>query len=315
MTRKHFHIHLSATDVRVLFGDVFKEPTLDFSDGPKTATAPENGNEFLVTMLVGDGTYNGVFVPTDELARAASSMDKNPVNLDHSAAIEDEVGFVRQAQMFERALKGILVLNPATAKFTTAKSYIMNRLAAGTPPEVSVGFFADIEENNQGLPIARNITFDHLALVSRGACSPADGCGIGLSREIVTMNEITTSDTTSTAVAVTATVPDPKPCGCAELRAKLAAAEAKLTIYESRELAALTSEAHKLGVPVESTDGVECLTKKLALARAVLAANPAPKEPEAPTRHTATAAASTATPTEDYLRHLSALAGIPSASL
>lgn len=315
MTRKHFH--LTAALERL--------PTGQAADGHGHLFAAKEAepNEFLVSMLVGDGTYNGLFCPTDEIAKGAATMAGNPLNLDHSLAVEDEVGFVRTAQMFGKALKGAVVLNPKTAKFAVASAYIENRLAAGKPPEVSVGFWCDAEEDDEGRLVASNIQFDHLALVSRGACSPADGCGVGLARkEMSHMDNETPAAGAPPAEAEGAPaappapeVPAPAPCGCKGLKAQIEALEsdkkalaARLVVYESRELAALTSEAMRLGVPVEDSDGIPCLTKKIALAKSVREA--ALKDaPTAPRRFTAPDGAAPPTPDDD-LRRLTRLAGI-----
>lgn len=291
MNRKHFHLaatleHLSSPAATNTFAEL-KDDAKD---------------QFLVSMLVGDGTYNGLFCPTEEIARGASSMDRNPVNLDHSLAVADEVGFVQSPQMFDRALKGVVVLNPKTAKYAVALAYIENRFAAGKPPEVSVGFWCDVDEEEGGQLTARNITFDHLALVSRGACSPADGCGIGMARkENPTMepnDPAAGAKPADEAEGAPAAPPAPEakaaapPCGCAGLKAQVEGLESekkalaeRLVVYESREMAALTSEAMRLGVPVEDSDGIPCLTKKIALAKSVLASRK-PDEPETPKRHT-----------------------------
>lgn len=337
---------------------------------PVQLSAGSNENEYLVTMLVGDGTYNGVFCPTEEVAMAAKSWEGQPLNLDHSWTVEDEVGFVKNPTMVGPALKAVLVLNPKTAKFAVAKAYIENRIAAGKAPEVSVGFYCNEEEDDVGRIVARNMRGDHLALVTRGACSPEAGCGVGLSQ--LTMNqkaeadksaapapatgverELTvkvTADTSEAeqalarvnahanetargitkvteALAKLSTAPaaapeaaaEAKPCGCADLKQQVAdltkerdalktdsvALAAKLA--DAPKLFKLRAEAETLGVPLEESDGVPCLEKKLAMAKAVLA-----KHPE---RIVAQRFTAPARPTEDAataaVRALSAIAGIP----
>jgi hypothetical protein len=321
MTRKHFTLHLSLGVERASATDI------------SPSAAIENGNEFPASLLVGDGTYNGLFVPADELRRAAPSMEKQPINIDHSALVEDEVGYVRQAGMFERALRGILVLNPDTTKFNTAKAYIQNRMAAGRPPEVSVGFFCDVEENNEGLLIARNIQFDHLALVTRGACSPENGCGVGMAH---TDRESMTNKTPEPAPAAPAASPapaapvvaaaEPKPCGCKQLEtALLSEKEAheattkdrdalkgerdqlKAALAEAPKRYKLAAEAEALGVPVKESDSVSAIESNIALAKAVLAKAPKAPAPAA-TRFTRPAVEGTAP--ADRARKLASLAGL-----
>ena len=52
------------------------------------------------TILVGDGTYNGIFFPTDEVKRATLGFDKQPINLDHSDLVENIVGYVDTMPIF-----------------------------------------------------------------------------------------------------------------------------------------------------------------------------------------------------------------------
>lgn len=141
------------------------------------------------TILVGDGTYNGVYFPADEIEKAFISWDKQPININHSSEIEDEVGYITKPRydMVTKQFKVTPVLNKETAKYDIANGYISNRIKAGKPPEVSVGVWVDkeYEEMDDGDErlVARNLQGDHLALVCRGACSPEAGCGIGLEHD------------------------------------------------------------------------------------------------------------------------------------
>lgn len=253
-------------------------------ESPKTAQT--NGDEYLVTMLVGDATYNGLFFPTDEIEKAHKSMEGQPFNLDHTPFVEWEVGFVRQPQMFGSAFKGVVVLNPQTAKYPVAKAHIHNRFAAGKTPEVSVEVFLDVEERPDGVFVARNLAFDSLALVTRGACSPADGCGIGLKR---------LTPMTPTPEKPADPTPEAKPCGCGDkLKADIvrltqerdaanqSVAALKQQLADAPKRAKLAAEAETLGAPVDAADGVSCLEKKIEIAKAVAA-----KLAQAPVRRTA----------------------------
>lgn len=140
------------------------------------------------TMIVGDGTYNGIYFPAEELEKAHMSWEKQPINLDHSDKIIDEIGFIKQV-FYDKANKKVTAkpfLNDTAPKVQVAAGYINGRLAAGTIPEVSVGVWLDREdeedEDGELRATARNLEGDHLALVTRGACSPEAGCGIGLSK-------------------------------------------------------------------------------------------------------------------------------------
>lgn len=265
----------------------------------RLAEGDEDRDEYGVAMLVADGTYNGIFVPAKELKKAAASMEAQPLNIDHSFRVEDEVGFVRNVQFVKGVLRGILVLNPATAKYTAAKAYIKNRQAAGKVPEVSVGFYCDIDEDEELGLVAKNIGFDHLALVTRGACSPEDGAGIGLARtqEVPTMakdNEVPppAGAGAGAPVAPTALKADHDKqvadlqAELAQVRQEKADVEQELRVYQSKEFADLKSEAVALGAPVAETDDIASLRSKVEVAKAVLAKAPKQPEPAQATRHT-----------------------------
>ena len=162
----------------------------------------EEGSESILnglaesTVLVGDNTYKGVFFPAEELAKSYMTWDRNPVNINHSKDISDEVGFITNP-IYNDATKKFKVtpmLNPITEKYSTVNGFISNRFEAGKPPEVSVGVWLDKEfeviDNGEERLTARNLQGDHLAIVYRGACSPEAGCGIGLDINNIAGNEM-----------------------------------------------------------------------------------------------------------------------------
>jgi hypothetical protein len=137
------------------------------------------------TILVGDKTYNGIFFPKEELAKAFHTWEKQPINLDHSDKVEDIVGHVENV-IFDDIKNGITV-DPVIGGYVKsihAQNYINGRKNVGAVPEVSVGVWCDKdteEVNGKEMLVARNLHGDHLAIVTRGACGPEDGCGVGLS--------------------------------------------------------------------------------------------------------------------------------------
>jgi len=138
------------------------------------------------TMLVGDGTYNGVFFPKEELELSYGSFEKKPINLNHSAdAVEDIVGYLEDVRYNDGKITAKPVFDEETGKYKSAMGYMKSRFNAGSVPNVSVGVWLDRlnEEDESGKErmTARNLDGDHLALVVHGACNPNDGCGIGMS--------------------------------------------------------------------------------------------------------------------------------------
>ena len=172
MKKERIHMNLSSKMFKPL---VFKDKPNEFKGFDRA------------TILVGDNTYNGIYFPAEELEKAYHSWENQPVNLDHSDKTEDEVGFIREV-FFDKTNKKITAkpfINGSAPKSAIAAGFIQGRLMAGTIPEVSIGVWLDkVEEDfdDDFRLTARNLQGDHLAIVTRGACSPQDGCGIGMGK-------------------------------------------------------------------------------------------------------------------------------------
>ena len=143
------------------------------------------------TLIVGDGIYNNIWHPKEEAEKAFQSMDRQPYNMNHSRDVADEIGWMESPLYDPKTMKlsAIPVINLNTEKGRTALGHIQNRIMAGKHPETSVGFWATestetitIDDEEQELTVVREWEFDHNALVTRGACSPQDGAGIGLNK-------------------------------------------------------------------------------------------------------------------------------------
>ena len=140
------------------------------------------------TILVGDGTYNGIHFPLDEVQKVEALWDKKPIVMNHeSDDIGRIVGYITEPKMEESKMTIKPVLDPVTADYKKANGYIQTRFNAGDIPNVSVGVWADrvLERDEDGNKkmVARNLEPDHLGLVVHGACNPQDGCGIGMSED------------------------------------------------------------------------------------------------------------------------------------
>jgi hypothetical protein len=145
------------------------------------------------TILVGDGVYNGIYFPKSVLEKCYKSFDKQPININHSDKVEDIVGHIAEPRFDSNKITVRPVLHENTVKYNVAQGFINSRIRANAVPEVSVGIWVDKtfidEEERENYPnnaifVASNGEGDHLSLVTRGACSPEDGCGIGLKKAI-----------------------------------------------------------------------------------------------------------------------------------
>jgi len=157
------------------------------------------------TILVGDKIYNDIFFPSEELEKSFMSWDKQPLNINHSENIEDIVGYVVEPKYDKETKKFSVkpVLDESTSKYAIAKGYIESRMKAGAIPEVSIGVWCDTvpvkdKREDGALFVASNLIGDHLALVTRGACGPKDGCGIGLDSWSYTVDNVSNGFITAT---------------------------------------------------------------------------------------------------------------------
>ena len=169
MNKERILLHLNAT--------ITKHMT-KLADGERSADT---------TLIVGNGTYNGIYFPTEELEKAFLSFQGVPINLDHSDdKVGDIVGYIDKPCMDGDKLMATSVLDPDTSKFKVANGYVRSRFNAGKIPNVSIGVWLDrVEEplskhSDDTRLVARNIGADHLGIVVHGACNPDDGCGIGI---------------------------------------------------------------------------------------------------------------------------------------
>lgn len=140
-------------------------------------------------MIVGEKEYNGVHFFTNEIKKSVKSFDGVPINIDHSDdKIGDIVGYIKDVKMDGDKLICVPVFDRETKRYDEVMGYIKTRFNAGSIPNVSIGAWVDIVEvkDEEGKTVELwgfDIEGDHLAVVVHGACSPSDGCGIGLTND------------------------------------------------------------------------------------------------------------------------------------
>jgi hypothetical protein len=138
------------------------------------------------TMIVGDSTFNGIYIPAEELEKSYKSFEGKPININHNSdTVEDIVGYMRNVSFKDGKITCNPVFDVCTSKYPVVMGYINSRVNSGGIPNVSIGIWADAimekyGEDEQERLVARNLEGDHLAVVVHGACSDSDGCGIGI---------------------------------------------------------------------------------------------------------------------------------------
>ena len=189
--------YLNSLSASIVFTEDSKKQILDLS-AFKNMSEQQNGVIRLPrsTLLIGDKLYNNVWHPADELQKSYMTMEHQPFIMNHGEDIEDEIGFMEDAEYDPetKKLTAIPVLNLNTTNGMTALNHMRNRLLANKAPETSVGFWAT--EHMEEIPLlenaqhvsARDWEFDHNSLVTRGAGNPEMGIGIGLSKSKTDLN-------------------------------------------------------------------------------------------------------------------------------
>lgn len=139
-----------------------------------------------VTMIIGDNTYNGRYFPIEELRKSINKWNGLPIVLNHDETVENVVGHLEDITL---TADGKLRAKPVIdnyEKSPTAKSYILEQKRIGNVANVSISAWYDpswetINEVENTL-VTRNLKPAHLGIVVHGACSPDQGCGIGLKK-------------------------------------------------------------------------------------------------------------------------------------
>lgn len=164
-----------------------------------TFTADEVGGDRLFEgVIIREGVFmpglgnpegDRIFFDRDFLKRLAPTGEGKRVDLDHSRALEDEVGVMQQLRMDadEERLRAALVLQRKRPRFMDAIGFVEGRLQAKQVPNLSIEIInlvmrpATTPEEKAKWDFAMiDATLDGIAILAQGACSDKDGCGIGL---------------------------------------------------------------------------------------------------------------------------------------
>lgn len=157
------------------------------------------------TVLTKDGVMNRARKMKDELARTWAMAEGIPTTHEHPD-FWSEMGVVIDLRRAGGVVRNVrfrdadgavlgdvhLLKRSVAGRELTEENAVRNRqiiaaVQAGEPVEVSIGFWSTDEWLSTPVPhngaefdrIQREIVYDHLALVPKGACSWEDGCGLG----------------------------------------------------------------------------------------------------------------------------------------
>lgn len=155
----------------------------------------------LVKEQVLNNNLGATFLPAEEIAKSVDAWNAMPVVVRHPktrgapvSARSPEIlnsrgaGFLFRARFEDAALKADVFLDMERTAALPDAGDVVNQVDAGQMGELSTGFGTNLEKvagTFDGQPyevILRDIRPDHLALLPDevGACSVADGCGLGV---------------------------------------------------------------------------------------------------------------------------------------
>lgn len=137
---------------------------------------------YKAVALVGDAVYNGFYVPKEEIEKAHMTMKGRTFVIDHNPDIIGVVGFIDESFYEAPSMVNVFSIDESLEASDIALKWINKIFERDEIPEVSVSFsakVADFEDwYDDETPTLIDLKFIHLALVTAGACSPDDGCGI-----------------------------------------------------------------------------------------------------------------------------------------
>lgn len=164
----------------------------------------------MVQQQVLNNNLGATFLPADEIAASVDSWNGMPVVLRHptrngqpvSARTEATLnarglGMVLNARAEDGKLKAELYLDVERMQAIPDAAAMLERFERGEVGELSTGFGTRLERTEgvhngrRYVAVMREVRPDHLALLpdERGACSVADGCGLGVNKEQAEMEE------------------------------------------------------------------------------------------------------------------------------
>lgn len=148
--------------------------TLDMKDAITESVVEledDKGKYTLVKATVlTEGKWNDLFYPADAIKNANNTADGVQLRLNHSTDIKDVISLVSNP-VYDPTIKGTRVESKVYHSEIDPK--YLARLKNGTWKDVSGGLHIDIRNNEKKEPYAANMVYDHIGIVTKGACTDA----------------------------------------------------------------------------------------------------------------------------------------------
>lgn len=215
--------------------------------------------EGVFTPGLGNPEGDRIWFGRDFISRLAATGEGKKIDLDHSPALEDEVGVMQQLRMDAdgERLRATLVLQRKRPRYMDAIGFVEGRLQAKQVPNLSIEITnlvmrpaKDAGEKAKWDFAIIDATLEGVAILAAGACSDKDGCGIGLAAKqagftVLALQGVDTKETTTHM------------CDQKELVASLQADKKALEDRLSKETAALTAAKNDIAAVTTARDSLK----------------------------------------------------------
>ena len=140
-------------------------------------------------VLTKEGVMNGGYKPGEEIKKSYRWLENVPITDEHPKnrlgiviSLDEAKGYVDNVELrMDGNGRPEVVANLNIFK---TEAELIDKIRSGKKVEVSVGFWYVREDSTGAFAgmkydhVQRNLYFDHVAIVERGACSREQGCGI-----------------------------------------------------------------------------------------------------------------------------------------
>ena len=135
-------------------------------------------NKVLLYRIKPDGTRWYIYIPSEELERAAHTMNGKKINWNHEEGSR-ELGTAQNCFYEDNQLKGELdVTDPDYIRWVEEQK--KQNLVPNVSPEFENETRSIIDVEDGFIELCYDLNFLGIALTPRGVCKPSDGCGIPL---------------------------------------------------------------------------------------------------------------------------------------
>ena len=148
--------------------------TLDMKDAITETVQELEDDKGKYTLIkatsITEGKWNDLFYPADVIENANNSADGVQLRLNHSTDVKDVISLISNP-VYDPTIKGTRIESKVYHDEVDPK--YLARLKNGTWKDVSAGLHLEIRNNDKKEPYAATMIYDHIGIVTKGACTDA----------------------------------------------------------------------------------------------------------------------------------------------